>query len=229
MAPTLQELLNVPDPAWPLVQEEARACAHAVEVLGVEPARGEQMLLRMQISAHSFLGALVLHTAGVLIDGGWLRLLGAGGHPKMQRSLPDWNADQLMGAAGMMLVADDAIGGFFALDGGALGPGKGAIYHLAPDKLEWEMFAANFTDFFRWSLSTALPEFYQAFRWPTWPAEVVNLTGDQALKFQPYLFTQEGRQPAAAIRTRVAVGELFALYAIELPAQLGFLQPEVLK
>jgi hypothetical protein len=37
------------------------------------------------------MGAIVYHTGGLLIDHGWLRILGGGGHPRTQRSLMSWN------------------------------------------------------------------------------------------------------------------------------------------
>ena len=36
------------------------------------------------------MGAVIFETGGILIDEGWLRILGSG-HPRLPRSLPDWN------------------------------------------------------------------------------------------------------------------------------------------
>lgn len=229
MPDKLDQLLNAPDPAWPLVQQFVGQAPHPVEILPADRAQGEKILLSLQINVHSFMGAIALHAAGLLIDRGWLRILGAGGHPRLQRSLPGWNVEQLGHATGILLIADDALGGFFAVDGGALGPGKGAILYLPPDRLEWEPFAPNYTEFFRWALKSEFGEFYKDYRWDGWEKQVAALTGDQALNAKPYLFTQEARDRAAVARAPVAVGDLFELYALTLPTQLGLTVPDCLK
>src|SRR5436305_1147210 len=113
----VSELINDIDPAWPLVQQWIGEASVAVEILPTDSAAGEAALYAAQVTSRSPMGAIALNTAGILIDHGWLRILGAGGHPRFQRSLPGWNQGR---SDGFYLVADDAIGGFFALNGGAL-------------------------------------------------------------------------------------------------------------
>jgi hypothetical protein len=45
-----------------------------------------------------------------------------------------WNDGR---AKDLFLVGDDAAGGFFAINGGALGPDLQMMYYWAPDDLEW--------------------------------------------------------------------------------------------
>lgn len=71
-------------------------------------------------------------TGGILVDGGWLRMLGSG-HPKLTRNIAMWNNGR---SNGFCLVADDAVGGFFALNGGAFGDDLGSVYYLAPETLD---------------------------------------------------------------------------------------------
>src|SRR5438105_2276535 len=86
----LEDLLDQNDPAWPLVQEWIRSANHPVEVLPPsEPQRGEA-LVQLQVTTRSPMGAVVYETGGLLIDDGWLRLLGSG-HERLPRSLPAWN------------------------------------------------------------------------------------------------------------------------------------------
>src|SRR5262249_6162259 len=92
MAPMriLEELLDTNDPAWPLVQSWVREATNAVEVLPPsDPARGEA-LVATQVTTRSPMGAVIYETGGLLVDHGWLRLLGSG-HPRLPRSLPAWN------------------------------------------------------------------------------------------------------------------------------------------
>src|SRR5689334_3586703 len=76
----VDELANVPDPAWPALHERLQAAHCDVTVLPVEGDAGERTLYALQVSAGSTLGALALHTGGVVCDHGWLRMLGAGAH-----------------------------------------------------------------------------------------------------------------------------------------------------
>ena len=68
----------------------------------------------------------------------------------------------------------------------------------------------EFPDFFRWSLTSALSDFYQHFRWPTWRQEVVELQGDRCFNFDPFLWTKEG-SVARSDRRPVPVAEVYDL------------------
>src|SRR5262249_10892670 len=104
----VQELINADDSAWPLVQEWVAAAVRPVEVLPPSEAR-EEALYQTQVTTRSPMGAVVYETGGILIDGGWLRVLGSG-HSRLTRTLPGWNGER---ADGYLLVADDVVGGFF--------------------------------------------------------------------------------------------------------------------
>ncbi len=51
--------------------------------LSVDARRAMEVLFRLQVTARSTLGALALRCGGVLLDHGWLRLLGGGGDELM--------------------------------------------------------------------------------------------------------------------------------------------------
>ena len=90
------------------------------------------------------MGAIAYETGGILIDHGWLRVLGSG-HQKLPRSIVEWNLNR---SSGYLLVADDAVGGFFSINGGALGSDQGLMYYWAPDTLEWESLALDTQTFY---------------------------------------------------------------------------------
>ena len=98
---TLGELLTTDEPAWPQVRQWIALAASHVEQLPPAPAaeRG-QALLDVQVSVGSALGAIVYETGGLLIDHGWLRVLGSG-HPRLPRTLPGWNADKTVDDLGL--------------------------------------------------------------------------------------------------------------------------------
>jgi hypothetical protein len=124
----LEDLINVDEPALPLIHEWIAKAVRPVELLPPSPAR-DDALLQTQVTTRSPLGTIVYETGGILIDLGWLRVLGSG-HDRLTRTLPGWNEGR---CDGFYLVAGDAVGGFFAINGGALGPAFKDIYYFAPD------------------------------------------------------------------------------------------------
>src|SRR5262245_57158235 len=121
---SLADLLNKEEPAWPLVQSWMKDGKNSVEVLpATEPQRSDA-LVSIQVTTRSPMGAVIYETGGLLVDHGWIRVLGSG-HPQLPRSLPDWNWGRSIVEEGIpppfLLVADDVVGGFFALNGGAIG------------------------------------------------------------------------------------------------------------
>lgn len=139
---TLQQLTEVADPAIDLIREWVKAAENHCEILPPSSER-EEVLLEVQVTTRSTIGAVAFETGGVLVDHGWLRFLGSG-HPRLTRTLPGWNRER---SSGFYLVADDAVGGFFAINAGALGDVTGNIYYWAPDQLDWEDLEVGFTDF----------------------------------------------------------------------------------
>jgi hypothetical protein len=170
-------------------------------VLPIEQPKGENALLRLQVTAHSTLGALALHTGGVLVEHGWLRLLGGG-----SADLPAINEPE---TPGFLVVALDVLGGRFAINGGALPGSPGEICYFGPDALEWQPLGAAHSAFVSWSVGGALDSFYEQLRWPGWQDELARLGPGQGLSFFPPLWSKEGRASLAQTsRKPVPLAEL---------------------
>ncbi|HVX91562.1 MAG TPA: DUF2625 domain-containing protein [Candidatus Paceibacterota bacterium] len=201
----LEELVETQDPAWPLVQSWIETASNAVNVLPVDRDKADAALVQLQVTTRSPMGAIVHHTGGLLIDHGWLRVLGSGSQ-RLPRSLPDWNAQIVRSPAGapppFLLIADDILGGFFAIDGGGLTGAPGKVHYFAPDSLDWQNLGSSYSDFIRFLLSGDLERFYQGTRWPAWPDELADLPGDRGLSVYPFLWA---KGPAIAERSRRAV------------------------
>jgi hypothetical protein len=215
---SLHELLNTDEPAWPLVQSWLQEATNKVEVLPpTDPARGEA-LVATQVTTRSPMGAVIYETGGLLVDHGWLRLLGSG-HPRLPRSLPEWNRGRSWREADesppFLLIADDVVGGFFAVNGGGLGEEVGKVHYFAPESLAWESLEVGYSDFLLWCFGGDLAGFYADYRWPGWEDEVKALTGDRAFSIYPPPFTSE---PPFGERHRGAVplDELYRLYVDEM-------------
>jgi len=202
---TLEELTETDEPAIDLIHEWVSSAENQCEILPPSSER-EAVLLEVQVTTRSTMGAVAYETGGVLVDHGWLRFLGSG-HPKLPRTLPGWNQDR---AAGFYLMADDAVGGFFAMNGGAFDGDRGDIWYWAPDSLDWEPLELGYTDFVQWSLTTKLADFYADLRWPTWKEDVAELAGDQCINFFPFLWTSEGSVEGSD-RQAISIRESFGL------------------
>jgi hypothetical protein len=216
---TLDELLERNEPAWPLVQQWVREATNPVEVLPARDPDRSEALVATQVTTRSPMGAIIYETGGLLIDHGWLRLLGSG-HPRLPRSLPGWNKGRTRmdreDLPAYALIADDVLGGFFALNGGDL-PGEARhVCYFAPDALRWEAMEMGYTDFLRWCLSGDIARYYQDSRWPGWEAEVSQLPGDRGYLIYPPPFTQ-GPSLAERHRGVVPVVELYGLYVDDRP------------
>ena len=210
---SLTELTTTDEPAWSWIQELV-AAAPSAQLLPRDPARADEALLAMQITVRSPLGALVHGSGGLLVDQGWLRLLGSGS-AQLTRSVPAWNTN----GSGLLLVADDVVGGFFAINGGALDGKQGHVFYLAPDTLRWESLERGYGDFFAFALSPAIARFYESFRWPGWESDVAALGGDQAFMIYPFLCA-DGPDISQRMRTPGPIAEVYAL-ALDLQRQLG--------
>lgn len=212
----LSELIDQTDPAWPLVQQWIGAASVPVKVLPAERTAGDAALYATQVTTRSPMGAIVHNAAGIFIDYGWLRVLGAGQHPRFERSLPGWNEGR---AAGFFLVADDVVGGSFAINGGALGTDSGNIYYYAPDSLAWEACEMGYSQFLIWAMSGRLQQFYETIRWDGWSAEVQQVSGDQGINIYPFLWVQ-GAPINERHRGCVPVAEQYSLQ-LDLQRQLA--------
>ena len=218
---SLSELTATDDPAWPLVQQWVAAAPNAV-VLPVDHHKAEAALTKLQVTLRSPMGAVTYYTGGILVDHGWLRILGSGSE-RLTRSIPSWNAGRAptdaAGHSAYLLVADDVLGGFFAINGGGLQGRPGNVFYLAPDSLEWEDMSMGYTDFLRWALSARVDQFYSDNRWPHWQDEVAKVPGDKALSVYPFLWA---KGPTIEHRSRRAV-PVEEVYGVTMDArrQLG--------
>ena len=209
---TLTELLSE-DPAWPLVQEWIASASNNVEVLQAQEPTRSETLHALQVTTRSPMGAIVYETGGIFVDRHWLRILGSG-HPRMARTLVDWNRGRTWHEAAsppaLLLVADDVVGGSFAVNGGALDGPPGQVHYFAPDTLEWESLDMGYSDFLCWTFSGDLEAFYVDYRWPDWPDEIALLQGDRAISVYPFLWAA-GPPMAERSRRDVPMAELFEL------------------
>jgi hypothetical protein len=219
---SLEELINRDEPGIRLVREWIAKARNPVELLPSDKADGERTLLALQVTSRSPMGAIAYETGGLLVDRGWLRILGAG-CPRLSRGLADWNRlgedPSEPRIEGALLVGDDVVGGFFAVNGGRFEGTRGNVFYLAPDTLAWEDLNYSYSDWVHWVCTGDLEKFYENVRWPGWEKEVSALDGTHGISIYPFLWA-EGPPVQERNRGAVPLEELWNLHALDLPKQL---------
>lgn len=149
----VDDLINTQDPGWPLVQQWIAAATNKVEVLPCDTAKARTALYKAQVTTRSPMGAIVYSTRGIMVDDGWIGILGSGSD-RLSRSLPDWNEGKARN------------------EGGGLGKDAGKVYYPSPDDLEWQATDLTYTDFLNFCFTRDLDKFYKGLRWKDWRKEV---------------------------------------------------------
>ena len=187
---TLEQLTVLELSAWPTLPQWFENARNHCEVIKKDQSSAERELFTMQMPTSSPMGAVIYETGGILIHHGWLRILGSGSF-KLPRGLMDWNFSKSFSESGekpkYLLVADDVIGGYFALNGGSLGENLGKIYYFSPKDLSWHNLNFTYTEFLAWALNGDVDAFYQGLFWQNWQEETKQLDGNQLFVFTPDL------------------------------------------
>lgn len=193
----LDSLVDIKDPSWPIVQGWIATAKNKVQVLPVDSLEAKAALYQLQMSTYSTLGGVVFNTGGILVDSGWVRILGSGSK-RLTRTVPGWNKGKSIenfgDVPGFLLVADDAVGGFFAINYGAFGKDIKNLYYLAPNSLNWEPLGAGYGEFLLFCFNSDLSKFYKNLRWASWNEFISKLDGDKVYSFRPYLWAKD-RKP----------------------------------
>lgn len=212
---TLDELVGVDDSGVPLLTQWLTESTVDVVALPVEADRRDACLVDLQVTVHSMLGALAYDTGGLLVDHGWLRMLG-GGHADLP-SLAEANGLDDPAAAGeppeYVVLGWDVVGGVFALDGGGLRGVRGHVCYFAPDALQWEDLGVGHTEFVQWALTGGLETFAQDLRWAGWAADAAAVALDAVYLSDPPLWTAAGQEIDEADRRMTTVDEVLARHA----------------
>lgn len=146
----------------------------------------------LQVTSKSALGSIILNTSGIVIDN-WIRILGHDSNTN--RGILSYNSIGENGVATqvnkMLIVADDVVGGIFALNAGKFYEGIGEVWYFAPDTLDWESLEMHYSEFIAWIAQGNIDEFYSSMRWSTWKEECKNVKFNEAILIYPFLWCNE--------------------------------------
>ncbi|MGI5504706.1 DUF2625 family protein [Lentzea sp. CA-135723] len=130
--------------AWEAVTRSVAASPYPVTVL--EPSsQAPALVAELGIAADSWLGAVVLHTGGLVVDGR-LRVFGSG-----SAELPAVHVED-----GRMLVAEHVRGDRYAL--AVTGKGRLAVHQLEPGLPEWESLNLGYANWLGAMIAGSLDE-----------------------------------------------------------------------
>ena len=149
--------------AWPLVKRWIDQAANDVTTLAPDAAGGQRVLDALGVTERSVLGALAVHTGGLVIDHNWLRVLGG-------PALLDWQAELDDG----LVVGHDAAGGFFAV-----GKEDGEVRYLIPGGYEWLETEMGHAAWVHWTLMGDIEGFYADMREDGWEEPTAALGHDE--------------------------------------------------
>jgi hypothetical protein len=201
---SVQDLTSVDDPAWPVILEWVQASPRPVRVLPPPTGDRGRCLRRLQVTVRSPLGALAWESGGLVLDDGWLRMLGGGsaGLPDVATASGLDEPAPESAPPPLLIVAQDVLGGLFAVNGGGLAVDLGEVAYFGPDTLDWTGLGAGHTQFLEWTLIGDTRGFYEDLRWPGWREEVAAVGLDQGLSVYPPLFSAEGSRDVGATSRR---------------------------
>jgi hypothetical protein len=213
---TVTDLLEKNEPAWNLVQQWIKEADNKVEVLPKTTSKADAELVKSQVSTKAPLGAVIYETGGILIDGGWIRILGSGSS-KLKRGLMEWNKGKSYikdnDQPSFLLIADDPIGGFFAINYGALGKNDyGKVFYFAPNSLQWESLDIGYSEFLMFCFSGDLKQFYKDLRWTEWKKDVATLSPDNGYKCMPDIWSKAATDINRLNRSVIPIQELWNMF-----------------
>ncbi len=201
--------------AWVDISEVVATAPYPVEVLPVDPVRAASCLEDVGVTTRSWLGAVIVNSGGLVIDHGWLRVLG-GGHA----GLPDVAAAMDPRVA-RLTVAFDVMGGQFVWMASQAGATP-TVHYFGPEDLSWQDLELGYGDWLEAMLSGAVTRFYAPLRWRGWEAEVAAVPLDRGISALPPPWTAEGKDLSTVSRKPIPLAELVAVHQ-EIARQLGLL------
>ncbi len=207
------KLRPVEESAWAEVSAAVGVSPYPVTVLPADPVRAARCLQVLGVTTRSWLGAVVTHSGGLVVDHGWLRVLGSGG-----AGLLDVLAEADPSAGGL-IVGYDVLGGQFAWVPARSGVPP-TVHYFAPDDLGWQDLGQGYADWLYAVLAGSLTWFYDTLRWPGWESEVAAVPLDCGIHTWPPPFTVEGKDLSVASRKVIPFTELVSFHH-EMARQLG--------
>ncbi|MDR1700017.1 MAG: DUF2625 domain-containing protein [Lachnoclostridium sp.] len=173
--------------------------------------KAKLILEQLKIDPYSVLGQILVHYAGIIING-YLRFLG--GEEKGEHSgILSFNKKVKECYDGKkLIVAHDIWGGLFAISNGDFEGDIRNIWYFAPDSLDWENLNIYYSQFVVWACDEKVKKFYQNFLWNQNERLIEKIEANQAVLMYPFLWASEC-EIEKANKKIVPIAELISLNA----------------
>ena len=162
-------------------------------------------------SLSPLLPVVCAETGGILLHNAFLRVLG-GGCQRLPRSALASSVDQFdavpssanasgTGVPPAIIVADDVVGGIFAVNMCAFsGVAVGTVLYLCPEGLQWDALGVSYDRFLRWAVNEeAFLSFYSRILWLGWEQDAKNVGAENSFAFDPPLCTSGAAQRTKSV------------------------------
>jgi hypothetical protein len=177
---------------WEEVLEMLNTSNKKIQIYNGAENIGTVEIETMEIARNSVLGVVVLYTEGIYIDN-WIRVIGQRG--KHHNGIIEYNSEQMNGNSdflrGTVVVAQDIVGGIFAINKSRFSEGQKKIWYFAPDTLEWECLDMNYAEYMAWLLQGDTDMFYDSMRWKGWEKDCKDVGFDKSFLIYPFLWSKE--------------------------------------
>lgn len=193
------QLIDTKESGMNLIKSWLKGSVNDVQILPRDKTKAEKALYNTQVTTRSPMGAIIYETGGILVKGGWIRILGSGGNDHLNRSLPDWNKGKTFKEFGdrpsYVLIADDIWGGLFAVNGGGLSiDDLGKVFRFSPDTREWNSMGKSYSEFIVWCFQTDLNKRYKRFLEGKYKNLPKNISGDEAVILASWLVSEDEKE-----------------------------------
>lgn len=163
-----------------------------IKIYGGKESEGNIELSILGLESKSILGIIVLYTSGICIDN-WIRIIGQECYD--HKGIVSYNEtnkkEKDLMLEGLLVVAQDIVGGIFAINRKRFVEGVCKVWYFAPDTLEWECLDISYDEFLEWLIQGDVDKFYSSMRWENWREECKNVNFDKVLLIYPFLWSKE--------------------------------------
>ncbi len=200
--------------AWRKISANAAKATNNVRIIPTDTTRGAFALFRGKYELNSTLAAFVFNCGGMMVDNGWLRVIGSGS-AEFNRGIVEWNNGKCKpdkDGVKFLMIADDVVGGFFAL---YLTPTsnfeKAMVYYQGPNDREWVSTGLDYPAFLNFCFTGEVEMFYNNYHWTGWQEEIRMINNNQTISCYPE-FWLEGAKDTKLKRRVIPVQRLWELY-----------------
>lgn len=173
---------------WNELLERINNSQKDIVIINGNGTNGEKCICDLNMSSNSVSYSIIKNSAMIVVDN-WIRIYGQGND--CCESVIEINRKLGINISGMFIIANDVVGGIYAINQGRFEEDLGLVWYFAPDTLEWESLSFSYSEFIIWVIEEDLDEFYLSMRWNNWRRDVVDVGLKSGIMVYPFLWSEE--------------------------------------